>query len=142
MSVTWHYATDSDLDLLASWNHQLIADEGHRNPMNVLELRARMQGWLPDEYRAVIFSAPEPVAHALFKVNSDSIHLRQFFVRRDKRRLGFGTQAFEILRKQVWPKDVRLTVEVLCSNHGGLAFWRALGYRDYGLTLEIMPGQK
>jgi GNAT superfamily N-acetyltransferase len=142
MRLSWRYATHADLDLLASWNHQLIADEAHRNPMNVQELRARMQGWLPDEYKAVIFSDEEPVAHALFKVSLDCIHLRQFFVRRDCRRLGFGSQALGLLRSEVWPKDIRLTVEVLCSNQGGLAFWHSVGYQDYGLTLEVMPGQK
>jgi hypothetical protein len=32
-----------------------------------------------------------------------------------------------------------LTVDVLVTNHSALAFWRAVGYQDYALTLEIMP---
>jgi GNAT superfamily N-acetyltransferase len=141
MSLTWKFASEADLDLLADWNFQLIRDEGHRNPMNVPELRARMADWLPAEYKAVIFSVAEPVGHALFKVGADSVHLRQFFIRRDQRRLGFGREAVGILRNQVWPTDLRLTVEVLCSNHAGTAFWRSLGYQDYALMLEIMPGK-
>ena len=44
-----------------------------------------------------------------------------------------------ILKEQVWPRGVRLTVDVLCRNDAGVAFWRAVGYRDYCLTLEITP---
>lgn len=49
------FAADSDLDLLAEWNYQLIQDEGHRNPMTVPELRERMRDWLAGEYQAMIF---------------------------------------------------------------------------------------
>ena len=31
------------------------------------------------------------------------------------------------------------TMEVLVANAAAVAFWRALGYVDYALTLEIMP---
>ena len=37
MNLTWHEASESDLPLLANWNHQLIQDERHRNPMNVAQ---------------------------------------------------------------------------------------------------------
>jgi hypothetical protein len=58
---------------------------------------------------------------------------------RDRRRAGIGRRAFEILGREVWPRSVRLTVDVLCANQSGIAFWRSVGYRDYCLTLEIMP---
>ncbi len=134
------FATDDDLDLLAEWNHQLIRDEGHRNPMTVSELRERMKDWLGGEYQAVIFGADgEPVAHALYRERATEIHLRQLFVRRDRRRQGIGREAVAILRRDVWPKDRRLTVDVLAANAGAVAFWRSVGYRDYALTLEILP---
>jgi GNAT superfamily N-acetyltransferase len=139
MKLTWRNATDNDLGLLADWNHQLIRDEGHRNPMTVAQLEARMKGWLQDEYQAIVFSEGEPVGYALYKKDNGLIHLRQFFVRSDRRRNGIGRSAFAILRQQAWPSDVRLTVDVLCQNPGGIAFWRSLGYQDYCLTLEIMP---
>lgn len=53
--MRYHLANDADLPLLAEWNRQLIQDEGHRNPMTVAELQARIQGWLAGEYRAVVF---------------------------------------------------------------------------------------
>ena len=49
--------------------------------------------------------------------------------------------AMEILRTQIWPKNKRLTVSVLVHNTTATAFWRTVGYQDYCLTLEIMPGR-
>jgi GNAT superfamily N-acetyltransferase len=139
MKLSWRYATEVDVPLLAEWNHQLIRDEGHRNPMTVSQLEERMKQWLTAEYQAVIYSSPEPVAYALFKREEASIYLRQLFVRRDVRRGGIGRSVFAILRDEIWPPSIRLTVDVLCSNQAAIAFWRSLGYQDYCLTLEIMP---
>jgi GNAT superfamily N-acetyltransferase len=107
--------------------------------MSVEELAERMRKWLKGEYRAVLFSSEQPVCYALFKEDHGLIYLRQFFVRRDQRRAGIGRAAISILKETIWPRSVRLTVDVLCQNEGGIAFWRSVGYRDYCLTLEIMP---
>jgi GNAT superfamily N-acetyltransferase len=139
MTLLWRHASDSDLALLADWNHQLIRDEGHRNPMTITQLAERMKKWLQGEYQAVVFSDSEPVGYALFKKEESLIYLRQFFIRRDRRRVGIGRAAFAQLRREIWPSNVRLTVDVLCQNTGGVAFWRSVGYRDYCLSLEIVP---
>ncbi|MBI5687876.1 MAG: GNAT family N-acetyltransferase [Verrucomicrobia bacterium] len=133
-------ATTADCPLLGELNHQLIRDEGHRNRMTVSELEQRMRGWLAGEYMAMIFeSGGEVVAYALFREQPDEIYLRQLFVVRHHRRKGIGQRAVEILRSEIWPANKRLTVEVLVRNEAAVAFWRAMGYRDYALTLEIMP---
>jgi GNAT superfamily N-acetyltransferase len=143
MKIELRFATDRDLDLLAEWNHQLIHDEGHRNPMQAPELRQRMRAWLEGEYKAVIFGPEtEPVAYALYRETGDEVYLRQLFVRRDKRGEGIGHAAVEALRAQCWPRGKRLTVEVLTANVRAVAFWRDIGYQDYCLTLEIMPDNK
>ena len=139
MKLGWRFASEGDLGFLAEWNHQLIRDEGHRNPMTVQELGQRMRGWLAGGYEAVVFCDGDPAAYALFRREEGLVHLRQLFVRRDMRRRGVGRCAFEILRRDVWPRSARLTVDVLCSNKSAIAFWRSVGYRDYCLTLEIMP---
>jgi GNAT superfamily N-acetyltransferase len=137
------FAADHDLDLLAEWNHQLIRDEGHRNPMTVPELRERMREWLGGEYQAVIFAvAEEPVAYALYRESATEVYLRQLFVKRDRRRQGIGRAAAVVLHGQVWPKHKRVTVEVLTSNGPAVSFWRSVGYKDHCLTLEIMPGKE
>ena len=138
--MTFRPATLDDCALLARLNHELIRDEGHRNPMTVPQLEQRMRGWISGEYRAIIYEdGSEIVAYALFREQPEEIYLRQLFVVRARRREGIGRRALEILRSQVWPKYKRLTVEVLVTNQSAVAFWRAVGYRDHCLTLEIMP---
>jgi GNAT superfamily N-acetyltransferase len=138
--MTFRHATLDDCPVLAGLNHQLIRDEGHRNQMTVPELEQRMRGWLSDEYRAVIFEdGGDVVAYALYREQPDLVYLRQLFVVRDRRRQGLGRRAVEILRAQVWPTDKRLTVDVLLANQSGVAFYRSVGYRDYAMSLEILP---
>ncbi|MFI5341893.1 MAG: GNAT family N-acetyltransferase [Candidatus Methylomirabilales bacterium] len=135
-------AADRDLGLLAEWNHHLLRDEGHRNPMTVPGLRERMKGGLGDEYTAVIFgTTAEPVASALCREKTTEVSRRQLFVRRDRRREGIGRTAVAILRNHLWPRHKRWTVEVLTATAPAGAFWRSIGYKDYCLTLEILPEQ-
>jgi predicted acetyltransferase len=139
--MNYRIATIDDCQTLAEWNHQLIPDEGHRNPMDIAQLKERMRGWITTGgYTAVIFEENgAAVAYALYRDQASEIYLRQFFVMRHLRRKGLGRRAVELLISQLWPKTKRLTVEVLTQNHSAVAFWRAMGYRDYSLALEIMP---
>jgi ribosomal protein S18 acetylase RimI-like enzyme len=137
--MTYRIATLDDCRLLAGLNHQLLEDERHRNrSMTLAQLEERMRGFLSGEYRAVIFQEEgEVVAYALYREQADEIYLRQLFVARDRRRRGIGRRAMEILRTEIWPGNKRLTVDVLLHNTPAIAFWRAVGYRDYLLGLEI-----
>ena len=138
--MNFRRATTNDSTLLAELNYQLIRDEGHRNKMTVPELEGRMKGWLASEYAAVIFEdGGEVVAYALYREQPEEIYLRQLFVLRNRRRQGIGRKAFEILRSRIWPANKRLTVEVWVHNEAAIAFWRAMGYKDYSLKLEILP---
>jgi predicted acetyltransferase len=102
-----------------------------------------MRGWLATDYSAVIFEdGGEVVAHALFCEQPGEIYLRQLFVVRNRRRKGIGSEAVKILRTKIWPSDRRLTVAVLVKNIAAVAFWRSVGYKDYCLTLEILPKKK
>ena len=141
MAMHYRFATVADARFLAELNHQLIHDEGHRNLMDVDQLEYRMRGWLSSgEYRAVIFVQEDtPVAYALYREDPDEIYLRQFFVARTRRRHGIGRNAMQSLLSDIWPRTKRRTVSVLVHNTSGVAFWRAIGYQDYALTLEIMP---
>jgi ribosomal protein S18 acetylase RimI-like enzyme len=133
-------ATSDDCALLAELNHQLIRDEGHHNRMTVSELEQRMKDWLASEYAAVLFeNNGEVVAYVLYREQATKVYLRQLFVVRHRRRQGLGRMVIEILRTKIWPKGKRLTVDVLVHNHAAIAFWRAAGYQDYCLTLEILP---
>src|SRR4051812_6551420 len=114
MVIQHRFAGPDDCPALAGLNHQLIRDEGHRNPMTVPQLEQRMRGFLAGEYRAVIFEEGKAlVAYALYREQPEEIYLRHLFVVRDRRRRGIGRSTMEILRSQVWPRGKRLTVEVL-----------------------------
>jgi ribosomal protein S18 acetylase RimI-like enzyme len=133
-------ATDADCQLLGELNHQLIKAEGHRNPMTPPELAERMRGWLQSEYAARMFAENDAiVAYALYRLQPSEIYLRQLFVIPHRRRQGLGRSAMETLMNEVWPRGRRLTVDVMTNNIAALDFWRSIGYRDYCLTLEIMP---
>ncbi len=138
--MRYRKASLDDARLLAELNHQLIRDEGHRNPMTVPELEERMRGWLTREYEAVIFEDETGVAaYALYRHDDREIYLRQFFVPRERRRRGMGQAAIGILRDEVWPRDKRLLVEVLWHNTTAMHFWKAVGFQEYSLALEILP---
>ena len=138
--MTFRQATLEDCSLLAELNHQLIRDEGHRNQMTVPELEQRMRTRLASEYAAVIYQVKrEVVAYVLYREREDEIYLRQLFVAHDWRRQGIGRRAFEMVRSKIWPANKRLTVDVLVGNTTAVEFWRAVGYKDYCLTLEILP---
>ena len=138
--MNFRRATLNDCALLAELNHQLIRDEGHRNKMTVPELEQRMKGWLAFEYAALLFEKNgEIVAYALYREQPEEIYLRQLFVLRNRRRQGIAREAIELLRTKVWPKSKRLTVEVLVENKAAVTFWRAVGYKDYCLAMEILP---
>jgi GNAT superfamily N-acetyltransferase len=139
--VNFRKARLHDAPLLAQLNHQLIQDEGHSNPATLIELTDRMRQWLAATYTGIIFEDEQGLAaYALYQEEPGQIYLRQFFVARDRRRRGVGRQAFAILRTRVWPPGRRLTVSALWDNHAAIAFWKAMGYREYSLTFEIVPG--
>ena len=135
-------ATAADLPQLALWNQQLIEDEAHDNTMSLEELVARMRTWLTSEYQALVFedpATPTPAAYALFRLTPEWIHLRQFFVARDRRRRGIGARAVALLRAEIFPPDKSVIVEAMAWNHGALSFWRAVGFADRYVGLESHP---
>ena len=139
--LTHRRAGRADYRLLGALNHQFIRDEGHRNPMTELQLAQRMRRWLGrGEYTADLFEENgEGVAYALYRASVDEIYLRHRFVVRPRRRHGLGRRVMRVLFDEIWPHGKRLTVEVLWGNTAGIAFWKAVGYREYSLCLEIMP---
>jgi GNAT superfamily N-acetyltransferase len=140
--LTFRVAAAADLPQLASWNKQLIEDEGHDNTMSLEELVARMRNWLATDYQALIFedpAAPAPVAYALLRDMPEWVHLRQFFVARDRRRRGIGARAVARLRDSVFPPDKPVIVEAMAWNHPALSFWRAVGFADRYVGLESRP---
>jgi GNAT superfamily N-acetyltransferase len=136
--LRYRAASLDDVLLLARLNHELIQDEGHRNPMTLAQLEGRMRGWLAAEHRAALFEREgAAVAYVLYSADGPSIHVRHVYVVRSLRRQGIGAHVMRYLAGHVWPSDARVTLDVLVGNKGAQAFYESLGFAPYALTLEI-----
>jgi GNAT superfamily N-acetyltransferase len=148
--LVFRVATSEDVARIASWNQQLIADEGAGSAMDAMsvdQLESRMRTWLSGDYRALVFeeratptSAAVAVAYALIRDTREWIHLRQFFVVRNRRRRGIGARAVALLRERVFEHDKPVIVEAMTWNHAALSFWRAVGFADRYVGLESRSG--
>jgi len=136
--LEFKFAMQEDMPLLAEMNQQLIRDEGHRNKMTLSQLQERMSTWLQGEYTAVIFNeGPETVGYALYRKDPEWIYLRQLFVKVDLRRKSIGREAISWLKKNAWKENKIIRVEVLVGNPQGMSFWKAVGFKDYCITMEM-----
>ena len=136
--LKYKFAAQEDVSLLAEMNQQLIRDEGHRNKMALLELQGRMSGWLDGEYTAVIISkGAEVIGYALYRKDPEWIYLRQLFVKAKARRKGIGREAILWFKENAWKDSKIIRVEVLVGNPQGISFWKAAGFKDYCITMEM-----
>jgi GNAT superfamily N-acetyltransferase len=74
--------------------------------------------------------------YAPYRRDAEFVYLRQVFVRPEYRGRGVGRAAVGWLRARARGADSRVRVEVLVGNAAGVAFWRAVGFVDYCITLE------
>ena len=128
-------------------NRQLVEDEKHRNRFkSEAWFEERMRGFLTGRYKAILFEIEgKVVAYALYTDHADhndTIYLRQIFVDRAHRRQGIGRKAIKILREEIWPRNKRVTVGVLFGNQDARAFYKAVGFKEYSLELEISASEK
>lgn len=141
-ALTYRQANVADAPELARLNRQLVREGADFGPDDLRFLHDRMRTWLASgAYRAVLFDENgETVAYAVFRESVEEIYLAQFLVLRHARGHGVGHAAIERLRREIWPRGKRLTLDVLVGNRKALDFWHDLGWRDCALTLEIDPG--
>lgn len=130
-------AESVDIPLLAEMNHRLIEDEGHSNPMGVLELQERMRIWIQKEYEAWLAVAEgKVIGYCLFRKSSEGVYVRQFFIEREERRGGKGRAFFSALEKGVWKREKEIRLEVLTANSRGIGFWKFMGFAEYCITMQ------
>ncbi len=135
--MNYRFATPEDAALLAPLNQQLIRDEGHRNPMDLAQLTARISGWLRAEYQAAVFEGPScPIGYVLFRREPEHVYLRQLFVVPKCRRSGVARAALQWLWLNAWPGAQRLRVELLVGNTVAREFWHSVGFHEYAITME------
>jgi GNAT superfamily N-acetyltransferase len=138
--IRYRFANPDDAELLAALNQQLIRDEDHRNPMDLVQLTERMVDWLLGEYQAVLLEdGRETIGYALFRREPEFVYLRQLFVVPERRRQGVARDALNWLWQNAWSGAPRLRIEVLVSNEAGREFWQAVGFHEYAITMETVP---
>ncbi len=141
--LKFRFTTESDVPWLAKMNQELILDEGHRNKMTLPELEQRMSNFLRNEYDAVIASIGRTdIGYALYRQDPEWLYLRQIFVIKKMRRKGFGRRFMEWLKKNPWKKCKRIRIDVLVGNRVGIDFWKAVGFKEYCITMEIEDLEK
>ena len=136
--LEFRFCTESDAPWLAKMNQQLIKDEGHRNKMTLPELEQRMSNFLQKKYDAVIASfGKTDIGYALYRRDPEWLYLRQIFVIEGMRRKGFGRKFIEWLKNNPWKECKRIRTDVLVDNSTGINFWKAVGFKEYCITLEM-----
>lgn len=135
-------ARSTEVDLLAQLNRQLDEDEPHPHPLPLSALTERMCRWIDSgEYEVLLFRRGERVTgYAVWRVEDRGAYLRHFFICRDQRRQGWGRAAMRLLRREVFPPDRPVQIEAAIGNKAGIAVWRAIGFEDFGLSMELKAG--
>ena len=136
-------AKPADAELLADLNRELDEDEPHPYPVSQPARLERMTRWIETgEYGVLLFRRGQRVAgYAVWRMEEYGAFLRQFFICRDQRREGLGRAAMALLCRDVFPKDRPLHLEAAMWNQKAIDFWHALGFQDFGLSMELKAGQ-
>lgn len=135
--AVWRYrqAVSANASALAPLNAALIREEGNRNPMNLKELTERMRYWLESEYLGAVVEDENGIAgYALYRNDSECVYLRQLYIVPAERRKNLGRELVEQVQRS--NPGQRLRADTLVHNVAGIAFWRAIGFRDFYLGLE------
>lgn len=125
-----------DIPNLAFLNHMLIEDEQAENSMSISQLEQRMTDFLDAEYKAFLFKTDEKcVGYALVNMSQKPLYLRQFFICREDRRMGYGKEAFYALLNHLQVTEIDL--DVYAWNHRGISFWKSLGFSERCYNLRF-----
>jgi GNAT superfamily N-acetyltransferase len=142
-------ATDTDIPLLGQMNRHLFEDAGSHNPMSVAELQERMTHWLrSDDWHIATFAENDAtVGYAVFQIRPDSYdpavefaYVRQFYIEREWRRKGFGRAAFDLLTRTHFRPPCKVVIDALATDPNATAFWAALGFAPYSITMMLHYG--
>ena len=127
--------SEAESGLLAAMNKELIEDEQSDNQMTENQLKERMEGFLRGSYHAYLLKAGDDVVgYALCDMAKTPIYLRQFFIKREFRRRGYGEKAVTLLMKELHARH--LDIEVYVWNQRGIAFWKSCGFRERSIYMR------
>jgi len=139
MTVVYRQASLADLEVLTGFNNAgLQRDQGSPQPLAEAALRQRMADWLSrGDYQAILAERDgQPLGYGLYRLEDTVIFLRHLYVVPEVRRQGLGRAFYRHLRNDLWPAGWPVQLKVLAANKHGQAFWAALGFETYSLTLR------
>lgn len=138
MTLVYRQAGLADLKVLTDFNAGLQCDQGSPQPLAEAALRQRLADWLSKgDYQAILAERDgRPVGYALYRLEDERIFLRHLYVVPAARRQGLGRAFYRHLQDEVWPAGWPVQLNVLAANSRGQAFWTAMGFETYCLTLR------
>ncbi len=145
MYMKFRALQEKDISRVARWNIELHEDEGS-TPMSISEATERLGSWLASgRFRGMVFMLDNvDVGYVLYELQAanadirgsvDSIYVRQFYITRESRRSGLGTEAFRNFLREMG--DKRVTLEVKATNPNGQRFWESLGFTPQEIAYQL-----
>ncbi|MGL4610819.1 MAG: GNAT family N-acetyltransferase [Trueperaceae bacterium] len=142
--ITLRRATTHDVSTLAHMNQRLIQDEGGTNPMTLPQLESRIRIWLSSEWKGeLFFYGSTPIGYVIYRFQRsefegrETVYIRHYYIEREYRELGYGRVALQKLQSERLPRDITIYLEVLSHNSRGRAFWEAVGFEEYSITMRL-----
>ncbi len=125
---------EAELGLLADMTRQLFEDEPSDRILTVQQFEDRLRTYIDTGCRAFLFSDEGTVGYALVNMRRTPYYLIDFFICRNKRRAGRGTEAFNLLMGELNTENIDL--DVFCWNSGGRRFWESLGFKEHAIIMR------
>jgi len=139
-SMEYRQATCDDVPYLARMDIQRRRDEG-ASPIPALPVaEQRMNELLDSGCEAVVFGRGNAdFGYVLYRRESASVRVLEFFVKGRRRHQGVGRTAFQWLAEHVWDKADRICLDIRKDNSAALTFWESLGFEQYSVGLQLSP---
>lgn len=129
----------NDIALLSRMYIELMEDEKFDAHRTATEMYDGMSAFLRAGEIAYTFHAEEHlVGYALVNVSRVPFYLHHFYICRDARRQGFGTEAFHALLQTLGTEAIDL--DVFVWNERGKAFWTSLGFAPRSTIMRYRAG--
>lgn len=134
-------AKDEELILLAEMTRQLFEDEPSDRVLTIQQFEDRLRGYVGTGCRAFLFLEEGIIGYALVNMSKTPYYLIDFFIRRNERRTGKGTDAFNLLMRELNTETIDL--DVFYWNGRGRKFWESLGFKEYAIIMrkQIKSGE-
>jgi ribosomal protein S18 acetylase RimI-like enzyme len=123
-------ASEDDIPGLFIMNKQLMEDEEFDRPLNDENLRKRWEEFLTqNKYQVLLFILEDDIiGYAVVHMDQSPLYLRHFFIKREFRRMGNGSNCFHEMLNHLNTSTIDL--DVMSWNERGFKFWKSLGFTE------------